>query len=46
MNESHKTRIKINRLSRCKRRLSDKDLPNEQRNQLAQRISELQKELK
>lgn len=46
MNEGHKLGKLRNRLNRCKKRLSDKDLPGEQRSRLVQRISELERVLK
>lgn len=46
MNESHKIGIKKNRLSRLQKRLSDKDLPIEQRSRINDRISELKREFK
>lgn len=46
MNTGHKLGKLRNRLSRCKKRLSDKDLPGEQRSRIAQRVSELERELK
>lgn len=45
MNESHKLGIKKNRLNRLERRLSDKDLPTDQRSRISDRLAELKKEL-
>lgn len=45
MNEGHKLHMKRNRLSRCKKRLSSKELVADQRNRIAQRLSELEVEL-
>jgi len=42
MNEEHKTNKLRNRLNRCKKRLSDKDLPAEQRTKVQQRLAELE----
>ena len=42
MNESHKTGKLKNRLNRCKKRLSDKELPSEQRSRISQRLAELE----
>ena len=42
MNEKHKTNRLKNRLNRCKKRLSDKDLPSEQRTKVQQRLAELE----
>ena len=42
MHESEILGRKRNRLNRCKKRLTDKDLPNEQRTRLAQRAVELE----
>lgn len=46
MNDSHKLNKKKNRVSRCKKRLSDKYLTNEQRNRIIQRQAELELELR
>lgn len=46
MNQGHIIGRKRNRLSRCNRRLSSKELTAEQRTRIAQRASELEKELK
>ena len=46
MNTAHKVGKLKNRLARCKKRLSDKDLPASQRNQIEQRLAELERELK
>lgn len=43
MNTAHKLGKLRNRLNRCKKRLSDKDLPGEQRGRLVQRQSELER---
>ena len=45
MNVAHKIGKLRNRLSRCKKRLSDKDLPGEQRSRIQQRMAELESEL-
>ena len=45
MNESEKLGRKKNRLNRCRKRLTDKDLPSEQRNRISQRAVELEVEL-
>jgi len=45
MNNAHKIGIKRNRLNRCKKRLTDKELGGVQRNQIAQRLAELEAEL-
>ena len=42
MNQAHKLGKLKNRLSRCKKRLSDKDLPSEQRSRVQQRLAELE----
>ena len=42
MNTEHKTNNLKNRLNRCKKRLSDKDLPSEQRTKVQQRLAELE----
>jgi len=46
MNASHKVGKLRNRLNRCKKRLSDKDLPSQQRKAIEQRQYELERELK
>ena len=46
MNASHKIGKLRNRLNRLKRRLSDKELPSDQRGRIVQRQSELERELK
>jgi len=45
MNAAHKIGKLKNRLNRLKKRLSDKDLPSEQRSRITQRLSELEAEL-
>ncbi|HOT89042.1 MAG TPA: hypothetical protein PL028_05830 [Bacteroidales bacterium] len=45
MNESHKIGKKRNRLNRCRKRLSSKELTSMQRIALEQRASELETEL-
>ena len=45
MNAGHKLHMKRNRLSRCKKRLTNKDLPTEQRTRIDQRAAELEAEL-
>lgn len=45
MNAGHILHMKRNRLSRCKKRLTAKDLPTEQRSRLDQRAAELEAEL-
>ena len=42
MNAAHKTGKLKNRLNRLKKRLSDKDLPLEQKSRISQRLSELE----
>ena len=42
MNETHKTNKLKNRLNRCKKKLSEKDLPSEQRTKVQQRLAELE----
>lgn len=42
MNETHIEGKLKNRLNRCKKRLSDKALPSEQRTRVQQRLSELE----
>jgi hypothetical protein len=42
MNEEHKINKLRNRMNRCKKRLSDKDLPLEQRSKVSQRLAELE----
>lgn len=46
MNESHKTGKLKNRLNRCNKQLSNKDITASQRTSLVQRISELRLTLK
>lgn len=42
MNAAHKVGKLKNRLNRCKKRLSDKELVTVQRNQITQRLTELE----
>jgi hypothetical protein len=42
MNEEHKINKLKNRMNRCRKRLSDKDLPIEQRPKIQQRLAELE----
>ncbi len=42
MNQSHKLGKLKNRLNRCKKRLSDKEISSEQRNRILQRLAELE----
>lgn len=42
MNAAHKVGLLKNRLNRCKKRLTDKDLPAEQRSRVSQRLAELE----
>ena len=42
MNESHKLNKLRNRLNRCKKRLSSKELTSEQRTRVQQRLAELE----
>jgi hypothetical protein len=44
MNIAHIIGRKRNRLNRCKKRLSDKELGGVQRNQIVQRLAELEAE--
>jgi len=46
MNAAHKLGKLKNRLNRCKKRLSDKELPTEQRGRIVQRQSELEQQLR
>jgi hypothetical protein len=46
MNAAHKVGKLKNHLNRCKKRLSDKDLPSDQRGRLVQRSAELEREVK
>jgi hypothetical protein len=46
MNDSHKECKLKNRLKRCQKRLSNKELGSEQRNRIIQRQSELERQLK
>ncbi len=46
MNTAHKVGKLRNRLNRCKKRLTDKDLPSQQRKEIEQRLYELERELK
>jgi len=46
MNAAHILGRKRNRLGRCNKRLSSKELTAEQRNRIVQRASELERELK
>jgi len=43
MNTAHKLGKLKNRLNRCKKRLSDKEISSEQRGRLVQRQSELER---
>lgn len=43
MNETHKIGKLRNRLNRCKKKLTDKDLGHEQKSKLVSRVSELEK---
>ena len=45
MNAAHMMHMKRNRLSRCKKRLTDKEMPAEQRARVQQRLAELEAEL-
>lgn len=45
MNAAHIISKKRNRLSRCEKRLSDKELVGSQRNAIEQRLSDLKREL-
>ena len=45
MNQGHKNHIKRNRLSRCKKRLTSKELSADQRSRLSQRQAELELEV-
>lgn len=46
MNASHIIGKKKNRFNRCRKRLTDKELPTDQRSRVSQRMAELQLELK
>ena len=46
MNTAHKARKLRNRLKRCQKRLSDKELPIDQRGRIVQRQSELEQQLR
>lgn len=46
MNNAHVISKKRNRLNRCNKRLADKELTADQRNCIAQRAAELERELK
>ena len=45
MNTAHKIGKLRNRLSRCRKRLSDEGLPIEQRSRISQRAAELETEI-
>lgn len=45
MNVAHKIGKLRNRLSRCKKRLTDKEMPGDQRARVQQRAAELEAEL-